>query len=45
LVFVKSTMFKNKIQSRSEVEIRQYFAKLLEDFEKGGYMDPKRYRV
>ena len=43
IVFLKNTIFKSKIQTRSEVEIKLYFQKWLEQIQELGYLDPKRY--
>lgn len=42
-VFVKSTMFKNKILSRSIEDIKVYFKTWLQDIEAKGYKDPARH--
>lgn len=39
-VFVKSTMFKNKILTRSVDDIKVYFKTWLQEIEARGYMDP-----
>jgi hypothetical protein len=40
-VFVKSTMFKNKILSRSVDEIKAYFNHWLQSIEARGFLDPE----
>lgn len=42
-VFVKSTMFKNKILARSFDDINAYFKNWLLDIEARGFMDPARH--
>jgi len=39
-VFVKSTMFKNKILTRSTEDIKAYFRTWLEEIEARGFTDP-----
>ena len=43
LIFVKSTVFRSSIASRSEVEIKAYFKQWKADVESKGYLDPAMY--
>lgn len=43
IVFLKSTMFKSKIQVRSQEELKSYFQNWLKQIEDLGYLDPSRY--
>lgn len=44
VVFVKSTIFKNKIYSRSEIDIKLYFKVWLQDMAEKGLLDAKYFR-
>jgi hypothetical protein len=39
VIFTKSTIFKNKIFSRSEVEIKEYFKTWVQNVTEQGYFD------
>ena len=38
-------MFQSKIQARSEIELKDYFAKWLKEVERLGLLDPKTYQA
>jgi hypothetical protein len=45
IYFVKNTMFKNKIHTKSEIEIKLYFKNWLNDMNEKGYMSPNKFKA
>ncbi len=43
-MFVKNTMLKNKIQTRSQEELKAYFTNYMKEIEKQGFMNPDYYQ-